>query len=107
PRAVLLFGFADEKTIKLAADYRGSHDDGVRAHSQTAYGLGSPATLSNLFEEDLAGEPCSAGIQGCGPAIDVIVAGPARGELELAKPKRLLREQTHQLITSGGHEFLR
>src|SRR5438876_4474131 len=45
-------------------------------------------SLLDFFEENLAGQLGSTGVQSRGPAVDVIVAGAARGELEVSQTDR-------------------
>ena len=83
--AVLLLGFADKEAVDFAAGYGDGYDDGVGAHGQSADGFGFPPELANFFKENFARELCPAGIERGGAAIDVVVAGSARGQLEFSE----------------------
>ena len=58
-------------------------------------------------EKHLAGQARALGVKSRGAAVDVVVAGAARRELELAQPERLVGEQAQQILARGMHEILR
>src|SRR5579871_690672 len=72
-------------------DYR------IGAHRETADGLGLDSVLLQEFEDGVAGESASFGMERSGAAVDVVVACAAGRELELAKLKANARENGEQL----------
>jgi hypothetical protein len=81
-RAVLLLGFADEESVYFATGDSDGDNDGVGTHGEASDGFGFPSEVPDFFEENFAGELRAAGIERGGAAIDVVVAGSARGQLE-------------------------
>ena len=55
------------------------------------------------FENGVPGEAAAFGVQRGGAAVDVVVAGAAGGELELAESEAGAGEQREQLLGVGGH----
>src|SRR5262249_35024137 len=95
---VLLLGFADEEAVELAAGDGYSNDDRVGSHGESTDGWGLPAALANLVEDNVAGELGAAGVEGGGAAIDVVVAGCARGEREVSQLERFMGQQAKQFL---------
>src|SRR5262245_9202829 len=91
--AVLLLCLADKKPVPLAAGHGNRDHDRICAHGQAADGLRFPSALPDFFGEDLSGELRPARIERCGAAVDVVVAGAARRQLELAQSERLMRKK--------------
>jgi len=73
-------------------------NDGVRAHGQSADGLGLNAAPFEQINNGLAGVPAALGVEGGRPAVDVVVAGAARGEFELAQAEALAGKNGEQLL---------
>ena len=82
-------------------------NDRVSAHGEPADGFSLNTLRFKQLEEGMACEAAALGVQGGGAAVDVIVAGAAGGELELAETKAELSEQGEQLLGVGwgGHRF--
>ena len=59
------------------------------------------------FNKHFPCQPRALGIESRSPAIDVVIARAARGELELAQLERLVGEQAKQVLARGSHEILR
>ena len=59
--------------------------------------------LIEKLEDGLAGEAAAFGVEGGGAAVDVVVAGAAGGELELAEAEAGAGEEGEQLLGVGGH----
>jgi len=68
----------------LRANHRSRDHDGIGAHGQTTNGIRSPITALDLVQNRLPGQKCAIRIKRRQAAIDVIVAGAATGERELA-----------------------
>src|ERR1017187_9698159 len=120
PGAVALLGFADEEAVNpllgggggrgggaqvrfLGAEHGDGDDDGVGPHGESSDGLGTPVAAVDFIEKDAAGEARAFGVQGGGAAVDVVVAGAAAGELELAQAKGLLRKKSEKLLARVRH----
>jgi hypothetical protein len=111
--AVRFLGFANEEAVQqrrggvgLGAPGAGGGDigdDGVGAESEAADGFGIDAILLQKLKHSEAGEPTALGVEGGGPAVDVVVARCARGELELAEAKAGSGEKGEKLLGVGGH----
>ena len=58
------------------------------------------------FKDGVTGEASTFGVQGGGAAVDVVVAGAAGGELELAEAEADSGEDREQLLGVGwgGHQ---
>jgi hypothetical protein len=113
--AVGLFRFADEEAV----DQRGAglgegaggagrghvRDDGIGAEGEAADGFDRDAVLGEQVEDGVAGETASFSMKRGGAAVDVVVAGAAGGELELAEAEAEAGEQREQLlgVSWGGH----
>ena len=87
----------------LRAEHGDGDDDGVGSHGESADGLRTPVAALDFVEKDAGGEARALGVQGGGAAVDVVVAGAAAGELELAKAEGLLRKKGEELLASVGH----
>ena len=61
--------------------------------------------LPDFVEKNLARQSRALGIKSCGPAIDVVVAGPAGRQFELAQAKRLVGEQLEQFLARSVHQI--
>ncbi len=81
-------------------------DDRVGAHGEAADGFGVDAVCFKQFENGVAGEASALGVQRGGAAVDVVVAGAAGGELELAEPEADAGEKGEKLLGVGwsGHQ---
>ncbi len=111
--SVGLLGFADEEALDergagalLGAPGAGGGDvgdDGIRAHSESADGVGVDVFLMEKIEDGFAGEAAAFGVERGGPAVDVVVAGAPGGELELAKFEAGACEEGEKLLSVGGH----
>jgi hypothetical protein len=57
------------------------------------------------FKHGVAGETAALGVKGGGAAVHVVIAGAARGELELAKAEAETSEKREELlgVSRGGH----
>ena len=109
--AVGLLGLADQKAVEqgragmfLRAPGAGrGHigDDGVGAHGESADGFGVDSVCFQQFENGVAGEAAAFGVQRRGAAIDVVVAGAAGGELELAELEADAGEDGEKLLGVG------
>ena len=77
-------------------------DDGVGAHGESADGLGVDVILFKEFETACAGEASALGVERGGAAVDVVVAGAAGGELELAELEADAGEKREELLGVGG-----
>lgn len=104
---VLLLRFADQKTVQRPAGNHDGDDDGIGTQRKSANGAWLPALLVDFVEENLAGELRAAGIERSGTAVDVIVAGQAGRQLEIAQAKRFAGQHLQKLLAGSGHEFLR
>ena len=91
--AVLLFRFADKKTVNFAAGHGNGNDDRIGSHGQAADSLRPPSALPNFFEKYLAGQPRTASVQSRGAAIDVVVAGPPEESLDSPSRKDFRRQR--------------
>src|SRR5581483_11598092 len=85
--AVLLLGFANQKSIQLTADHRYGNHNGIGTHGQATDGLRIPVARTNLIPENRANQPRSLRVESCSAAIDVIVAGSAGREFEFSQPE--------------------
>jgi hypothetical protein len=74
---------------RLRAQDADPGDDRVRPKSHAADRLRVPPPVLDLVQHNTAGEPGSFRVQRRGAAVDVVVAGTAGRELELAEPERL------------------
>lgn len=90
--AVLLLRFADEKAVERSRGNGDGHHDGVGPHGEASDRIGVPALGEHFVEKDLTHELCAAGIEGCGTAVDVIIAGAAGREFEISQAKGLVRQ---------------
>ena len=106
-RPVLLFRLAHEKTIELAAYDRNCHHNGIGSHGKSADSLRFPIALPNFIQKNFARQARALGIQSCRPAIDVVVAGRARGQFEFAQPEGFISQQPQQILARGIHKNLR
>ncbi len=111
--AVGLLCFADEKAVEER-----SGRDSVWARQALAVAtletmgsapMVSPPTASasmcvrfEQFEDGLAGETTAFGVERGGAAVDVVVAGAAGGELELAEFEAGAGEKREKLLGEGG-----
>lgn len=114
--AVGLLRLADKKAMKQrsagggdGAPGRGCRhirDDWIRAHGKAAYGFSIDVMLFEQTENSLAGEAAALCMQGGRAAIDVVIAGGAGGERELAKTKADAGQQGEELFRTGwrGHQ---
>ncbi len=84
---VLLFRLTHEEAVHSSAGDGDGDDDGVGTHGQSADGVRFPALLPDFSEKDFADELCPTGVERSDAAVDVIVAGAARGQLKLAQAK--------------------
>jgi len=93
--AMLFFRFADEEAVELRRGWVGVRtpgagrghvgDDGIGAQGEAADGLGFYPLFIEKIEDGLAGEPAAFSVEcGCA-AVDIVVAGAAGRELELAE----------------------
>jgi hypothetical protein len=105
--AVLLFGFAHEESIELAADDGNGDDNWIGAHGQAADGLGFPSAVVNFVEENFTRETRALGVERGSAAVDVVVAGGSGRELEFAEAKRFVSQRAQQLLPRGMHKNLR
>src|SRR5208283_5133694 len=105
--AVLLFGFSNQKPMQGSAYDRNRHNDGIRTHGQSADRVGVPALAAHFVKKHLAGELCAASVQRGGAAVNVVVAGPAGGQLEFTEAERLTGKHFQKLLAWCRHEFLR
>src|SRR5271157_1880215 len=109
--AMGLFRFANQKTVKQwsaglrlgAPGAGGGHigNDGVGTHGETSDSLGIDAVLLKQLENRVAGLASALGVECGGAAIDVVVAGSAGGELELAEAKAGAGENGEKLLRVG------
>ena len=79
-------------------------DDGIGAHGESADGFGVDVVLLQQFEHGVAGEAAAFGVERGGAAVDVVVAGAAGGELELAELEAGAGEEREKLLGVGGHQ---
>src|SRR5437016_11924781 len=100
---VLLLGLTHEEAVYGSAGDSDGDDDGVGAHGQSADGGRFPALLADFSEKDFANELCSVGVESSRPAVDVIVAGAAGGQLKLTQAKGLVRHHFQELLSCSGH----
>ncbi len=77
-------------------------DDWVGAHGESADGLGVDVVGFKQIENGVACEAAAFGVQRGGAAVDVVVAGAAGGELELAEAKAGAGEKREKLLCVGG-----
>ena len=90
---MLLFRLAHQESLQFAADYGDSDHNRIRAHGESADGLRLPSPLSDLVEKHLSGQARAFGIEGCGTAVDIVVAGATGRELKLTQTERLVGEK--------------
>jgi hypothetical protein len=114
--AVSLFCFAHQEAVKkgraglgLGSPGAGCGDigdDGVGTHGETADSFGLNAVLLEQFEDGVAGEPTALGMEGGSAAIDVVIAGSAGRQLELAEFEADAGEKREKLLRVGwaGHQ---
>src|SRR5215469_16471093 len=81
--AVLFFGLADKETTQLAARDRNCNHDRISTHRQPTDGLRFPASLADFVKKNLPCQLCTTSIERGGAAVNVVVAGGARGQLEV------------------------
>jgi hypothetical protein len=79
------------KPLQFAAHHRHRHHDGIGSHGEAADGLRLPSPLPDFVEKNFAGQARALGVKSRGAAVDVVVAGAAGRQLELAQPERLVR----------------
>ena len=111
--AVGLFGFAHKKAVDEwefrmllcppGAGRGDVGDDGVGAHGETSDGVRLDVFFFQEIENCFAREATAFGVKRGGPAIDVVVAGSARGELELAELETGASEERKQLLGVSEH----
>ena len=80
----------------LSGEKRNTCHDWVSAHRESANGARFPFLRLNKVIKHATGEAHSFCVQSSGTAINVVVAGPARGKLEFSEPKRFAREHVQQ-----------
>ena len=73
-------------------------NDGICAHGESADGFSLDAVLVEQVEDRFAGEASAFGVKRGGSAIDVVIAGAARGELELAELETGAGEESQELV---------
>ena len=78
-------------------------DDGIGAHGEAADGFGVDVICFKQFKDGVAGEAAAFGVERGGAAVDVVVAGAAGGELELAEPEAGAGEEREKLLGVSGH----
>jgi len=110
--AVGFFSFADEEAMEqwaggilLRAPGAGCGDvgdDGIGTHGEPADGVGLDAVLLEKLEDGVAGETAAFGVERGGSAVDVVVAGAAGRELELAELETGAGEEGEELLGVGG-----
>lgn len=110
--AMRFFSFADEESMEqwaagilLGTPRAGScdiGDDGISAQGEPAYCFGEDPVVLEKFKDGVAGEATALGVKCGGSAIDVVVAGAARRELELAELEAGAREEREELLGVGG-----
>ena len=113
--SVLLFGFAHEKSVNQgsagfglgAPGAVGSNvaDDRIGAHGESADSFSFNLVFKQEIENGFAGEASALGVERGGAAVDVVVAGAARGELELAEFEAGAGEKREQLLGVSGHHW--
>jgi hypothetical protein len=113
-RAVSLLGLAHEEAMeqrrvrmRLRAPGAGRghiRHDGISAHGQPTDGFGVDFVRLKQLKNGVAGEPAAFGVQCCCAAVNVVVAGAAGGELELAKPEAGAGEEREELLGVGWVE---
>ncbi len=89
----------------LRAEHGDRDHDRVGSHGESADGLRTPVAALDFVEKNAAGQARALGVQRGGAAVDVVVAGAAAGELELAQAEGLLREKGKKLLACVGHGF--
>jgi hypothetical protein len=109
-----LFGFAYEEAVEqgsarilLRAPCAGGcdvGDDGICAHGESADGLRIDVILFQKFKHGVPGEAAAFGVKRGGAAVNVVVAGAAGGELELAELEAGAGEEGEKLLGVGGHQ---
>jgi Pentapeptide repeats (8 copies) len=72
--------------------------DGVGPHGQAAHSFGFDLVGFEKLKDGMPGEAAAFGVQRGGAAVDVVVAGAAGGELELAELEAGAGEQGEQLL---------
>ena len=113
--AVGFFGLADQEAVEQGS--AGMLDCARQAlavatlETMGSAPMVSPPTASasmlvcfKQFEDGVAGEAAAFGVQRGGAAVDVVVAGAAGGELELAEAEAGAGEKREQLLGVGGHQ---
>jgi hypothetical protein len=115
--AVRLLRFANEEAVEQGAagvllcapgaGRRDVGDDGIGAHGESTDSFGVDSVLFQQFQNGVAGEASAFGVESGGSAIDVVVAGAAGGELELAELEAGAGEKREELlgVTNGGHRL--
>src|SRR6185437_9026575 len=97
--AVLLLGLTHEESIYVPAGHGNRDGQWIRAHGEPTDSIGLPTAGVYFIQQCLASELGSASVQSRRAAIDVVVAGAARGELEFTQAKRFRRQQTQKFLT--------
>jgi len=72
--------------------------DGIGAQGESANRVGPPPARLDFLQHGLAGQQRAGRVQRGQPAINVVVAGAAAGERELAEAKRFFRQHGQQLF---------
>jgi hypothetical protein len=116
--AVGFFSLADQETVQQGSGGiplrpprtgRGNvGHNGVCAERESAHRFGVDLVGFEQLKNGFAGQASAFGMESGRPAIDVVIAGPARGKLELAKAEAGAGEQREQLlgVRWGGHHCL-
>ncbi len=104
---MLFFRLAHQKAMQFAGHYRNRHYDGIGSHGEATDGLRLPSPLTDFVSKHFAGQARTLGVKSRDAAVDVVVAGAAGRELELAQPERLVGEQAQQILARGMHGILR
>ena len=110
--SVGFFGFANEEAVDergvgvmLGAPCAGCGDvgdDRIGAHGESADGFCFNVVFLQEIENCFAGEAAAFGMERGGAAVDVVVAGAAGGELELAELEAGAGEEGEELLGVGG-----
>jgi len=102
---VLFLRLAHQETMNRPTGYGYCDHDRIGAHRETADGFRFPFLLTNLLQKYLASQLRAAAVKRRGAAVNVVVTACARGQLEIADAKRLLREHLEQFLLCDGHEL--
>ena len=104
---MLFLSLTYQECVDIAAYDGDRYSKRISTHRQPADRFRIPTPRANLIQKNLSRQLSAACIERRGSAIDVVLAGASRGELELAKTKRLGCEQAQQFLSRSKHEPLR